>query len=68
MNVKLISTPSGEEEYRMLWGWHQTRTEAQRQLHGALKFKGEGAVQEEWEEESSRLREWHASNYRCEEA
>jgi len=52
----------------MLWGWHLTRTEAQRQLHGALKFKGEGAVQEEWEEESSRLREWHASNYRREEA
>lgn len=66
--MKLLSTPSGEEEHRMLWGWHLPRTEAQRQLHGALKFKGEGAVQEEWEEENSRPRERRASNYRPEEA
>lgn len=64
MNVKLLSTPRGEEGPRMLWGWHLTRTEAQRQLRGTLKFKGEGAVPEEWEEESSRPRERHASNYK----
>ena len=43
-------------------------SEAQRQLRGTLKFQGEGAVPEEWEGESSRPRERHASNYRRKEA
>lgn len=68
MKVKLLSTPRGEQGHRVLWGWHLTRTEAQRQLLGTPKFQGEGAGLEEWEGESSRPRERHASNYRRKEA